>query len=101
MRCIYKVLFTRVHPRAEKVNAWGKCSPRCSPFGNCQQSYDKRAILEIENQLVKSAKHIYSEKATYHELTEGMRAWVLKKSDIKKAFHLTRSFESVRSPSDK
>lgn len=34
MRCIYKVLFTRVHPRAEKVNAWGKCSPRCSPFGN-------------------------------------------------------------------
>ena len=49
MRCIYKVLFTRVHPGAEKVNAWGKCSPRCSPFGNCQQSYDKRAILEIEN----------------------------------------------------
>ena len=44
MRCIYKVLFTRVHPRAEKVNAWGKYSPRCSPFGNCQQSYDKRAI---------------------------------------------------------
>ena len=39
MRCIYKVLFTRVHPGAEKVNAWGKCSPRCSPFGNCQQSY--------------------------------------------------------------
>ena len=34
MRCIYKVLFTRVHPGAEKVNAWGKCSPRCSPFGN-------------------------------------------------------------------
>ena len=34
MRCIYKVLFTRVHPRAEKVNAWGKCSPRCSPIGN-------------------------------------------------------------------
>ena len=31
MRCIYKVLFTRVHPGAEKVNAWGKCSPRCSP----------------------------------------------------------------------
>ena len=27
MRCIYKVLFTRVHPGAEKVNAWGKCSP--------------------------------------------------------------------------
>ena len=49
MRCIYKVLFTRVHPGAEKVNAWGKCSPRCSPFGNCQQSYDKRAILEIGN----------------------------------------------------
>ena len=41
---------------------------------------------------MKSAKHTYSEKATYHELTEGMRAWVLKKSDIKKAFHLTRSF---------
>ena len=40
----------------------------------------------------KSAKHIYSEKAAYHELTEGMRAWVLKKSDIKKAFLLTRSF---------
>ena len=34
MRCIYKVLFTRVHPGAEKVNAWSKCSPRCSPFGN-------------------------------------------------------------------
>ena len=34
MRCIYKVLFTRVHPGAEKVNAWGKCSPRCSPFVN-------------------------------------------------------------------
>ena len=31
--------------------------------------------------------YIYSEKATYHELTEGMRAWVLKKSGIKKAFH--------------
>ena len=42
MRCIYKVLFTRVHPRAEKVNAWGKCSPRCSPFGNYRQRYDKR-----------------------------------------------------------
>ena len=47
---------------------------------------------KLSNQLVKSAKHIYSEKATYHELTEGMRAWVLKKSDIKKKFHLTRSF---------
>ena len=34
MRCIYKVLFTRVHPGAEKVNTLGKCSPRCSPFGN-------------------------------------------------------------------
>ena len=34
MRCIYKVLFIRVHPGAEKVNAWGKCSPRCSPIGN-------------------------------------------------------------------
>ena len=34
MRCIYKVLFTRVHPEAEKVNTLGKCSPRCSPFGN-------------------------------------------------------------------
>ena len=32
MRCIYKVLFTSVHPGAEKVNAWGKCSPRCSPL---------------------------------------------------------------------
>lgn len=52
-----------------------------------EQRFDK-----LSNQLVKSAKHIYSEKATYHELTEGMRAWVLKKSDIKKAFHLTRSF---------
>ena len=52
-----------------------------------EQRFDK-----FSNQLVKSAKHIYSEKATYHELTEGMRAWVLKKSDIKKAFHLTRSF---------
>ena len=30
MRCIYKVLFTRVHPEAEKVNTLGKCSP----FGN-------------------------------------------------------------------
>ena len=49
MRCIYKVLFIRVHPGAEKVNAWGKCSPRCSPFGNCRQSYGKRAISEIEN----------------------------------------------------
>ena len=27
MRCIYKVLFTRVHPEAEKVNTLGKCSP--------------------------------------------------------------------------
>ena len=52
-----------------------------------EQRFDK-----LLNQLVKSAKHIYSEKATYHELTEGMRAWVLKKSDIKKAFLLTRSF---------
>lgn len=52
-----------------------------------EQRFDK-----LSNRLVKSAKHIYSEKATYHELTEGMRAWVLKKSDIKKAFHLTRSF---------
>ena len=34
MRCIYKVLFTRVHPEAEKVNTLGKCSPRCSPFSN-------------------------------------------------------------------
>ena len=34
MRCIYKVLFTRVHPGAEKVNTLSKCSPRCSPFGN-------------------------------------------------------------------
>ena len=33
MRCIYKVLFTRVHPGAEKVNTLGKCSPCCSPFG--------------------------------------------------------------------
>ena len=49
MRCIYKVLFIRVHPGAEKVNAWGKCSPRCSPIGNCQQRYDKRAIEKIEN----------------------------------------------------
>ncbi len=47
-----------------------------------EQRFDK-----LSNQLVKSAKHIYLEKATYHELTEGMRAWVLKKSDIKKAFH--------------
>lgn len=52
-----------------------------------EQRFDK-----LSNQVVKSGKHIYSEKATYHELTEGMRAWVLKKSDIKKAFHLTRSF---------
>lgn len=27
MRCIYKVLFTRVHPRAEKVNAWASVHP--------------------------------------------------------------------------
>ena len=47
-----------------------------------EQRFDK-----LSNQLVKSAKHIYSEKATYHELTEGMHAWVLKKSGIKKAFH--------------
>ena len=52
-----------------------------------EQRFDK-----FSNQLVKSAKHIYSEKATYHELTEGMRAWVLKKSDIKKKFHLNRTF---------
>ena len=52
-----------------------------------EQRFDK-----FSNQLVKSAKHIYSEKATYHELTEGMRAWVLKKSDIKKEFHLNRTF---------
>ena len=52
-----------------------------------EQRFDK-----LSNQLVKSAKHIYSEKATYHELTEGMRAWVLKKSDIKKKFHLNRTF---------
>ena len=44
MRCIYKVLFIRVHPGAVKVNTLGKCSPYCSPFGNWQQSYDKRAI---------------------------------------------------------
>ena len=42
-----------------------------------EQRFDK-----LSNLLVKSAKHIYSEKATYHELTEGMRAWVLKKSDL-------------------
>ena len=42
-----------------------------------EQRFDK-----LSNRLVKSAKHIYSEKATYHELTEGMRAWVLKKSDL-------------------
>ena len=52
-----------------------------------EQRFDK-----LSNQLVKSAKHIYSEKATYHELTEGMRTWVLKKSDIKKKFHLNRTF---------
>ena len=52
-----------------------------------EQRFDK-----FSNQLVKAAKHIYSEKATYHELTEGMRAWVLKKSDIKKEFHLNRTF---------
>ena len=52
-----------------------------------EQRFDK-----FSNQLVKSAKHIYSEKSTYHELTEGMRAWVLKKSDIKKKFHLNRTF---------
>lgn len=34
MRCIYKVLFTRVHPGAVKVNTLGKCSPYCSPIGN-------------------------------------------------------------------
>ena len=51
-----------------------------------EQRFDK-----FSNQLVKSAKHIYTEKATYHELTEDMRAWVLKKSDIKKAFHLNRT----------
>ena len=50
-----------------------------------EQRFDK-----LSNQLVKSAKHIYSEKAAYHELTEGMRAWVLKKSDInlKSASHI-------------
>lgn len=52
-----------------------------------EQRFDK-----FSNQLVKSAKHIYSEKAAYHELTDGMRAWVLKKSDIKKEFHLNRTF---------
>ena len=55
-----------------------------------EQRFDKFA-----NQLVKDAKHIYAEKATYHELTEGMRAWVLKKSDIKKEFHLNRTFFSI------
>lgn len=52
-----------------------------------EQRFDK-----FSNQLVKSAKHIYSEKAAYHELTEGMRAWVLKKSDIMIKFHLKRTF---------
>ena len=52
-----------------------------------EQRFDKFA-----NQFVKDAKHIYAEKAAYHELTEGMLAWVLKKSDIMKKFHLKRTF---------
>lgn len=68
-----KVLLTA----AEKLKLAAEISSKTA-----EQRFDK-----FSNQLVKSAKHIYSEKATYHELTEGMRAWVLKKSDIKKAFH--------------
>ena len=62
---------------AEKLKLAAEISSKTA-----EQRFDK-----LSNQLVKSAKHIYSEKATYHELTEGMRAWVLKKSGIKKAFH--------------
>ena len=67
---------------AEKLKLAAEISSKTA-----EQRFDK-----LSNQLVKSAKHIYSEKATYHELTEGMRAWVLKKSDIKKKFHLNRTF---------
>ena len=57
---------------AEKLKLAAEISSKTA-----EQRFDK-----FSNQLVKSAKHIYSEKATYHELTEGMRAWVLKKSDL-------------------
>ena len=50
MRCIYKVLFTRVHPEAEKVNTLGKCSPRCSPF-------DTKLIFSLEYTKEKAKKN--------------------------------------------
>lgn len=67
---------------AEKLKLAAEISSKTA-----EQRFDKFA-----NQLVKAAKHIYSEKAAYHELTEGMLAWVLKKSDIMKKFHLNRTF---------
>ena len=33
MRCIHKVLFTRVHPGAEKVNAWASVHPAVHRLG--------------------------------------------------------------------
>lgn len=52
-----------------------------------EQRFGKLSTL-----LVKVAKHTYFEKSAYHELTDGMRTWVLNKCDIQEKFHLKRSF---------
>ena len=52
-----------------------------------EQRFGKLSTL-----LVKVAKHTYFEKSAYHELTDGMRSWVLNKGDIQVKFHLKRSF---------
>ena len=52
-----------------------------------EQRFGKLSTL-----LVKAAKHTYFEKKAYHELTDGMRTWVLNKSDILEKFYLKRSF---------
>lgn len=93
MRCIYKVLFTRVHPWAEKVNAWGKCSPRCSPFGNLrllQPSFLKAAAnlwKKVETAWNPVPTYIrYKNAVIYDSLTEKIRIfkYIKKWNDLQK-----------------
>ena len=93
MRCIYKVLFTRVHPGAEKVNAWGKCSPRCSPFGNLrllQPSFLKAAAnlwKKVETAWNPVPTYIrYKNAVIYDSLTEKIRIfkYIKKWNDLQK-----------------
>lgn len=46
------------------------------------------------NLLVQVAKHTHFENSKNGDLSEGMRNWVLNKEDIRKKFHLKRSFST-------